>query len=130
MILDTDFLVALDEGDAAEAKALELETAEVPLRVPTIVLQELYVAVGAGTNANQNARKFEALIANKPVVDIDENIARRAGVLEGQHLVSDEKPTLGPGDALVAATALQFNEPVVTSDRDFETVDGLAVESF
>lgn len=130
MILDTDFLVALDERDDAREKALELETADVPLRVPTIVLQELYVAVGAGENANGNARKFEALIANKPIVDIDENIARRAGVVEGHHLASDRKPTLGPGDALVAATALQFNEPVVTSDGDFGTVDGLAVESF
>ncbi|WP_123535637.1 PIN domain-containing protein [Halosimplex salinum] len=130
MILDTDFLIALGEDDDAEEKALELETADVPLRVPAIVLQELYVAVGAGENSNQNARKFEALVANKPLVDIDENIARRAGVLEGQHLTSDEKPTLGPGDALVAATALQFNEPVVTSDGDFKTVDGLAVETF
>jgi predicted nucleic acid-binding protein len=130
MILDTDFLIALDESDGAREKALELETADVPLRVPAIVLQELYVAVGAGENANENARKFEALIANKPVVDIDANIARRAGVLEGQHLVSDDRPSLGPGDALVAATGLQFNEPVVTSDGDFETVDGLAVESF
>ena len=130
MILDTDFLVALDADDSAVSKALELETADVPLRVPTIVLQELYVAVGAGDHANRNARKFEALVANKPIVDIDENIARRAGVLEGHHITSDEKPTLGPGDALVAATALQFNEPVVTSDGDFETVAGLAVESF
>jgi len=130
MILDTDFLIALDEGTDAREKALELETTDVPLRVPAIVLQELYVAVGAGGNANENARKFEALIANKPIVDIDANIARRAGVLEGQHLVSDSKPSLGPGDALVAATGLQFNEPVVSSDGDFETVDGLAVESF
>ncbi|MFC7196736.1 PIN domain-containing protein [Halosimplex aquaticum] len=129
MILDTDFLVALDEGDGAREKALELETADVPLRVPTVVLQELYVAVGAGENANSNARKFEALVANKPIVEIDQNIARRAGVVEGQHL-ADRKPTLGPGDALVAATGLQFNEPVVTSDGDFEAVDGLAVESF
>lgn len=130
MILDTDFLVALDEGDGAEEKALELETADVPLRVPTIVLQELSVAVGAGANANRNARKFEALIANKPIVDVGANIARRAGVLGGEHLVSDDRPTLGPGDALVAATGLQFNEPVVTADGDFETVDGLTVESF
>lgn len=130
MILDTDFLVALGESDAAETKALELETADVPLRVPAIVLEELYVAVGAGEHSNRNARKFEALVKNKPIVDIDENIARRAGVLEGHHITSNAKPTLGPGDALVAATALQFNEPVVTSDSDFQTVDGLAVESF
>ena len=131
MILDTDFLIALGDGDAtAREKAASLEAADVPLRVPAMVLQELYVGVGAGTDPAANARTFEALVANKPVVETDENVARRAGVVEGRHLVSDEKPDLGPGDAVVAAVALQYNEPVVTSDGDFETVDGVVVEGF
>ncbi len=92
-----------------------------------MVIQELYVSVGAGGDPNENARAYDALVANKPVVPLDENIARRAGVLEGEHLTSDSKPTLGPGDAIVAATGLVHNEPVVTNDTDFETVDGLSV---
>lgn len=129
MILDTEFLIELDaENPDAEALATELEAANVPLRVPTVVIQELYVAVGAGDAPHENARKYEALIRNKPVVDMDETIARRAGALEGIHLASDTKPALGPGDAIIAATGLQYNEPVVTNDRDFTHVDGLAVE--
>ena len=69
-------------------------------------------------------------MANKPVVVLDENIARRAGALEGHHLTSDSKPTLGPGDATVAATGLVWNEPVVTNDSDFEHVDGLDIERY
>jgi tRNA(fMet)-specific endonuclease VapC len=91
-------------------------------------VQELYVAVGAESESFTNARKYEALVANKPVVGMDEAIARQAGALEGQHIASDSKPDLGTGDAVVAATGLQYNEPVVTSDRDFTAVDGLPVE--
>lgn len=129
MILDTDFLISLDEAaDGAERKAAELEAADVPLRVPTTVVRELYVGVGAGSDSFENARKYEALLANKPVVELDANVARKAGVLQGQHLQSDAKPALGPGDAVVAATGLQYNEPVVTGDEDFTAIDGLTVE--
>lgn len=129
MILDTDFLIALDGGDPdAEDAARDLEARDVPMRVPTIVVQELYVAVGLGSEGRKNAWKFESLLANSPVVPLDDRISRRAGVIEGEHIASDRLPDLGVADAVVAATALQFNEPVVTNDvSDFETVDGLDV---
>jgi tRNA(fMet)-specific endonuclease VapC len=129
VILDTEFLIDLDNGaqDAIE-KAAELEGANVPLRVPTIVVQELYVGVGAGSQSFENARKYEALVANKPIVGLNENIARQAGALEGRHVASDSKPELGPDDSVVAATGLQYNEPVVTSDRGFTQVDGLSAD--
>lgn len=129
MILDTEFLIELDDGNPdAIATAEELEAANVPIRIPTVVIQELYVGVGAGGQSFENARKYEALVANKPIVEMDGTIARQAGVLEGTHIASDTKPDLGPGDAIVAATGLQYNEPVVTSDEDFTHVDGLSVE--
>jgi len=131
MILDTEFLISLQaEEPGAVERAAELEADGVPTRIPTVVIQELYVNVGAGGDPNENARAYDALVANKPVVPLDENIARRAGVLEGEHLTSDSKPTLGPGDAIVAATGLVHNEPVVTNDTDFETVDSLPVELY
>jgi len=101
-----------------------------PESVRDQLIEELYVGVGAGDDANDNARTYEALVANKPVVELDENVSRRAGVLEGEHLASDSKPTLGPNDSVVAATGLVYNEPVVTSDSDFERVDGLSVELY
>jgi predicted nucleic acid-binding protein len=129
MILDTEFLIELDDGNQdAKALAADLEAANVPLRVPTVVIQELYVGVGAGSQSFENARKYEALVANKPIVEMDANIARQAGALEGVHIASETKPELGPGDAIVAATGLQYNEPVVTNDEDFTHVDGLSVE--
>jgi predicted nucleic acid-binding protein len=131
MILDTPFLIALRADHAgAVALARELESAGVPTRIPTVVVQELYVGVGAGENPTENASAYESLVEHKPVVPLDENIARRAGTLEGHHLVADEKPTLGTGDAIVAATGLVANEAVVTDDEDFESVEGLRVERY
>lgn len=129
MILDTSYLIALAAGDGdAVALAREHESAGLPQRIPATVLAELYVSVGAGNHPNRNVRKYEQLVGNMPIVDIDDNIGRRAGVLQGQHLASDAKPTLGLADATIAATALVYNEPVVTADyEDFGSIDGLQV---
>lgn len=127
MILDTNFIIELRAGnEAATERAAEWEARNLPLRVPTVVVQELYVGVGAGSEPNRNATEYEALLANKPVVPLETNIARRAGVIEGEHIASDEKPELGMADSVVAATALVYNETVVTDDRsDFDTIDSV-----
>lgn len=129
MICDTSFFIALDsEVPAAQRLARENEQAGVPQRVPTMTILQLYASVGLGSQPNENVRKYEELVGNLPVVPMDENIARRAGVLLGIHRGSDGKPNLGPGDAVIAATGLVFNEPVITADTDdFESVTGLQV---
>ena len=48
MILDTEFLISLQaENPAALELAAEFEFEGIPTRLPTIVLEELYVGVGA-----------------------------------------------------------------------------------
>lgn len=131
MILDTEFFISLDEDDPdAEQLATELEASGVPLRVPTVVIHELYISVGLGSSPTLNVRTNEALVANKPIVDLDANIARRAGILEGTHRASDSKSTLGAVDAIIASTGLVYNEPVVTNDGDFQDVESLQVELY
>lgn len=73
---------------------------------------------------------YGKLIANKPVALLDGTLAQRAGILMETHRISNTKPSLDPGDSIVAATGLKYNEPVVTDDSDFETVDGLRVEPY
>lgn len=131
MILDTEFLISLRAAEApAVALAREFEEGGVPTRIPTVVVQELFVGVAAGSTPERNEQAFEALLGNKPVVPLDADIARLAGRLEGEHLASDAKPNLGPVDAVVAATGLGASEPVVTNDRDFDNVDDLRVRLY
>lgn len=129
MILDTTFLIALAAGDAdASALARDHEAAGVPQRVPTMAISELYAGIGAGTQPTETARKYEELLGNLPVVEMDANVARRAGTLRGTHIASESKPRLGRGDSTIAATGLVYNEPVVTDDvGDFGSVDDLQV---
>jgi predicted nucleic acid-binding protein len=130
MILDTDFLIELDaESEAALSHARQLENDSVSLRVPTIVTFEWFISVGKGSQAEANRRAFRRLVSGKPVVELTDSIARRAGELEGVHQRDDSKVRLGYGDAIVAATAIEYDEPVVTTDSDFSAVDGLTVSS-
>jgi len=132
MILDTNYLIALQQGvPDAVSLARRHDGAGVPQRLPAAVLLELYVSVGAGDSAHENARKYEELVGNLPVVDIDENIARRAGALRGESLVDDTRPTLSFPDATIAATGLVYSEPVVTDDiDDFGAVASLDVRTW
>ena len=130
MILDTNFLGALkDQNSGARSKADELEASDVPLRVPTVVWFELFIPVGHTSQQRykiKDQQAYRRLIANKPTVELTRSIAKRAGVLEGEHRQSNDKLKLGPADAIVASTALELNEPVVSDDGDFDDVDGLA----
>lgn len=140
VILDTQFLISLkeeagrDDTDDRPTPALDLaaefEARGEPTRVPTIVVFELYISVRMGSDTILNQRAYETLLANKPIIDLDDQLARTAGVLFGEHTVSDEKSTLDLADAIVAAAGLRMNEPVVTNDADFRSVDGLRVELY
>lgn len=128
MILDTTYLIALRSDENARALATEHEQKGILQRLPATTVSELYVSVGLGDQPHENARAYEELVANVPLVPTTGNIARRAGVIAGRHSASDSKPTLGLADATIAATGLVYNEPVVTNDvNDFGSVDGLAV---
>jgi predicted nucleic acid-binding protein len=132
MILDTSYIIALDEQDPnAIGLSREHDGANLPQRLPATVLSELYVSVGAGQLPHENVRAYEELVGNVPIIDIDANIARRAGAIQGDHLASETKPDLGLADATIAATALVYNEPVVTDGTDdFGSVEGLDVVSW
>jgi len=132
MILDTSYIIALDEQDPnAIGLSREHDAANLPQRLPATVLSELYLSVGAGQLPHDNVRAYEELVENLPVIDIDENIARRAGAIQGEHLASDTKSNLGLADATIAATALVYNEPIVTDDMDdFCSVEGLDIVSW
>ncbi|WP_436934857.1 PIN domain-containing protein [Halovenus marina] len=132
MILDTSYVIALNQQDSnAIELSREHDAANLPQRLPATVLSELYVSAGAGQLAHENVRAYEELVGNLPIIDIDANIARRAGAIQGDYLASETKPDLGLADATIAATALVYNEPVVTDDTDdFGSVEGLDVVSW
>ncbi|QKY20324.1 PIN domain-containing protein [Halolamina sp. CBA1230] len=133
MILDTQYLGALVDGDAgAREKATELDAKPVPTRVPTAVVWEAYTGIGnADIDAADELRAlYERLLASRSTLDLAPEVARRAGELNGEHLRSDELAELDGADSVVAAHGLLLDEAVVSNDADFRDVDGLDVVTY
>jgi predicted nucleic acid-binding protein len=130
LILDTSFLVDVQNGfEAATEKAAEIESDGRPRRVPHTVLYELYIGVGKGVQTDENRERVENVLSSLPLEPTTPSIARRAGKLEGE--LKKDGEAIGAVDALVASTALDYDEPVVTADtEDFERVPDLRTETY
>lgn len=132
MIFDTSFLIDLmNNADAAVEKAIEIEASTVPQRVPLLVIYELFTGVGKGSMPDQERQKIQRVLSPRQIEGADEALARQAGLLDGELQAGHNGRAIGAVDALVAATGLRFDEPVVTRDPDdFDGIDGLDVEVY
>jgi predicted nucleic acid-binding protein len=134
MIVDTSFVLdVIDDNDAAVTKERELEAEGVPLVIPSMTVLELYIGVGKVANTREERQKVESVLDSYPVIDTTPSISRRAGRLLGERMADTgdgEGPGIGKSDAAIAATAIERDEPVLASDRHFETIPGVVRESY
>ena len=134
MIVDTSFVLDVVDGvESAVTKERELEAESVPLVIPSMTVLELYIGVGMVANTRRERQMVEAVLDSYPLVDMTPSIARRAGRLLGERLADADEgdgPGIGKGDAAVAATALERDEPVLAGDSHFGSVPGVAVETY
>ena len=124
MIVDTSFLLDLLEGNrAAFEKGEHLHAENVAFNIPVMTVAELFIGISS-TRSDDEARQVENVIMGHQVLEMDEQIARKAGWIMGQ---SD----LSPGDACIGATATIRDEPVLTANvRDFQRISGLSIETY
>jgi len=134
MIVDTSFVLdVIDDVDAAIAKEQELEAQNVPLVIPSMTVLELYIGVGKVASTREERQAVEAVLDSYPLVDMTPSISRRAGRILGERMAdSDDEdgPGIGKGDAAIAATALERDEPVLAGDRHFENIPGITHETY
>lgn len=130
MILDTSFLIDLFAGstDAFEV-GVALSERGIVQRVPSPVVMEL--SYGASFGGENEQRKVQNALRMYPVVEQDETIAQRAGVLLAH---ADQSAGGESGidkvDPMVAAIADIYDEPVLTANiRDFERL-GVSTETY
>jgi len=130
VILDTSFLIDIQNGvESAVETAERIEQSNQPRRVPHVVLYELYVGVGRGTQSDANRERINRVIQSLVLEPTTPSIVRRAGELEGILQASGEG--VGAVDAIVGATALSYGEPVLTADTGhFARMYGVAVTSY
>lgn len=130
VLLDTSFLVDLMRGDeGAIRKATSNEADLVQQRLSAMTLFELFYGVARSEQADAEREQVEAVLSSKPVHAADEAIMRRAGRLAGEQAARGER--VDDGDAIIAATALAVDEPVLTrNERDFEPLAGVEIASY
>jgi len=134
MIVDTSFVLDIIDGvEPAVEKERELEAESVPLVIPSMTILELYIGVGKVANTRNERQQVEAVLDSYPLVEMTPSISRRAGRLLGESMAAaDDRdgPGIGKGDAAIAATALERDEPVLAGDRHFGNIPGVTHESY
>ena len=94
---------------------------------------ELYIGVGKIANTRGERRRIEGVLKSYPLADMTPSISRRAGRLLGERMAEtaeDDGPGIGKGDAAIAATALERDEPILAADGHFENISGVTVETY
>jgi predicted nucleic acid-binding protein len=117
-IVDTDIAIDfLRERDYAR-KLLQWWAGEGLLAISTLTHLEIYQGMKAGEEEATNAF-LDGLVS----VAVDVPIARRAGTILGK--LRSKGVTVGIADAIIGATALQLNAPLLTNNAEHYPFAGL-----
>ena len=131
MILDSSYLFDLMADDAdAFAKGTALVENGAMQWLPTPVVAEAYYGVATARSAT-TADELHNRLLGYPRIDVDEEIARRAGELLAK---ADDRAGgtagVGANDGYIAAMADLLDEAVLTANvDDFERL-GVPVETY
>lgn len=110
-------------------KVDEIEAGGIEKLIPAMTLQELYIGVGASELSDHERRKIEVVIESRPILPTTEEIAKKAGKIDGQ-LRKRGRP-INVGDATIGATGSVREEPVLTGDPNhFERIPDLEVDTY
>jgi predicted nucleic acid-binding protein len=128
LILDTNFVVAMEREArrrvSGPARAFLQEHEESRFNLTFTVVGEL--ACGRSASAR---RDWEALYRPFPVLTRTREVSWRYGEIFRQ--LQEAGQLIGTNDLWIAATALAYGQPVVTSNAgEFSRVRGLQVISF
>lgn len=125
--MDTSFLIDLRKGlPAAVAKAKAIEESGEPRCVTFPVAAELLI--GAHRFGGAQLERTRELLGSLLLLETDMESCEEAGRL-GAELISRGE-TMGGVDLLVAAISKRHGQRLLTRDRSFARVPGLAVETY
>ena len=122
LLLDTNIIIALFEGD--EAVLSNLDRA-IEVFVPAIALGELFFGAAKSAQPNENVAKLEQFAEGRCILPCNLAIAREYGRLKNQ-LRAKGRP-IPENDIWIAAVASHHDLVLATRDRHFREVDGLAI---
>ena len=124
-LIDTSALIDFARGVRGAVRAVKsLEEREEAILVATVTLFEL--AAGSPPGIDE---KRKALVQALQVTAFSYDHAEKAGTVYRQ--LRDNGTEIGPIDAMIAATALCENQPLLTAnEKHFKRVQGLQVITY
>ena len=130
MILDTTFVIDVWGGDEAALERLDLLDRErVQQQLSAMTLFELHYGVARSSKPADEKRRVLDVATSKPILPADGPVMSRAGRLHAE--LEGDGGSIGEADAIIAATALVHDEPVLTRNVDhFERVDEVDVRPY
>lgn len=123
-MVDTDILIDAGRGDQDAIACLQRLEQQSSLATSVVTQLELIV----GCRNKTELRDLETFLRRFQVLKITEQISDRAVDLLQQYRLSH---SLLIADALIAATALEHDEPFITkTQRDFRFIAGLNLQPY
>jgi len=122
MILDTNFIIdLLSEEETALEKLDELREKREPLLLAPGTIFELKVGSGKDRAVDRIEKSLNRAELTSAIETEAANIRRK---------LEEEGEPISTIDYLIAGTARQMNETLLTRDQHFERVENLQTESF
>lgn len=93
-----------------------------------MALLELYTGVETADSTAEERQHVGAILDSYPLVEMTPSMGRRAEHLLGRRIAeapAGEGPGIGTGDAAIAATALERDEPVLAGDSHFSIIENV-----
>jgi len=106
MILDTSILIDLLRGNKETTQKIKAIEQQESLKISTITVMELYAYIGK--------QKIETMLKNVQICDMTVEIAKQAGLFA--QALSKKGQEIDTEDYIIAATAYQFGEPILTKN--------------
>jgi len=99
------------------------------IKIPSIVLFELYYGAEKSNLLEHNVTKIDMFISEIEIIPFDKQCTRLAGKIRAY--LKREGQMIGDYDILIAATALANNGTLVTiNTREFSRIKGLKIEDW
>lgn len=121
-LLDTSVLIACIEGD------LGFENLSAEATISAVTLCELHhgVLVASDSQRSLRLRTLDVALRSLEALPVDHLVAPRfAELMADARRAGKRRPEVA--DALIAATAMAYGLPILSSDRDFEAFRGVEV---
>jgi predicted nucleic acid-binding protein len=124
IIIDTDILIDVGRGDKTAINCLKLIEQQFQLTVSAVTQMELII----GCRNKVELQELKKFLQHFQVLKLTEGITDRAVDLLEQYRLSHG---LLIADALIAATAIEYNEAFITKNqRDYRFIAGLKLQSY